>query len=115
MATIGRNASERIANIRNFFLDAEKDYLKKLLMDHENVEKIQKYKKMPLEIIISVCETIMRSMELGVMVTAEGEIKVIDEKASTKFEKQLVLLMASIDDREIVKETEQEDNDELER
>ena len=115
MATIGRNINGRIAEIRDFFLSAEKDYLKELLKAPENKEKIKNYKKMPLDIIVSVCESIIKSMELGVIVTTEGEIKVIDEITSSRLEKQLVLLMASIDDYEIVKSTNDEVEEELER
>lgn len=98
MSTVGRNTSEKLAEIRDYFLDAEKDYVELLLKDEDNVDRIYAYTKLPLNKILQRVKVLIQAMEIGVCKNKDGKEFIIDETLSEKIEKRLVLLMASIDD-----------------
>ena len=98
MSTVGRNTSGKVAEIRDYFLDAEKDYVEILLKDEDNVDKIYDYAKLPLSNILQRVKILIHTMEIGVYKTKDGKQIIIDEKLSEKIEKRLVLLLSSIDD-----------------
>lgn len=98
MSTVGRNQSGKVAEIRDYFLDVEKDYVAALLKDEDNVDRIYDYTKLPLSNILQRVKILIQAMEIGVYKTKSGKQIIIDENLSEKIEKRLVLLMASIDD-----------------
>ena len=98
MGTIGRNGNDNIAKLRDDILTKEKDYLAELLKVEENVENLRQYKKMHLATIITVAKTIIDTLDAGTMMVQNSQIKAIDKDTKETLRKQLVLLMASIDD-----------------
>lgn len=105
MATVGRNISGEVAYIRDYFLSlkGENLYLKELIKDKENINKIIAYLKMPLKKVVNKAKAIIKAMELGFYKNKDGNITIIDEAISAKLEKELVLLLASIEDLTLVK------------
>ena len=106
MSTIGRNTNRKVSEIRDYFLGAEEEFLSLLLKNENNIDKIYDYTKMPLELIIKKAKKLIEVMELGAFKDKNGKFIIINEEISAKIEKQLILLMASIDDVTLVNELE---------
>ena len=101
MGTIGRNDNGNIADIRDYILTTEKDYLKELLLSEENLKRLHEYQNMPLATIIRVSKTIIETLETSIITDINGKTRPIDEGTNEVLRKQLVLLMASIDNIEM--------------
>ena len=102
MSTEGRNMDERVANIRDYFLGAEEEYFKELLTNKKNVKKIEEYLHESLETILKKAKRLIEIMELGAYKDENDKVVIINKELSEKIEKQLILLMASIDNVTLV-------------
>jgi len=103
MSSVGRNTSDKVAEIRDYFLGAEKEQLNSLLQNKNNVEKIYKHMQKPLSKTIEQAKFIINAMELGYYKDENGKLVELDDELCEKLEKKLILLMASIDDVEFVR------------
>lgn len=111
MATIGRNMDERVSEIRDYFLGAEEEYFNELLKSGKNIKKIEQYMEMPLKTILAKTKKLIEIMEIGAYKDKNDKVVVINEELSQKIEKQLILLIASIDDVELVSALELRSDD----
>lgn len=104
MSTQGRNVDGNIAYIRDTFLNTkgEHSFLQELIKDKNNIKKINEYRSMPLKKVVAQAKAIINAMEVGIYKDKSGN-HVVDEKTSVMLEKELVLLLASIEDAILAK------------
>lgn len=97
MATIGNNASAKIAHVRDSYFDSEEfEYLKELLKDPKEMAIHQKLLKKNVEVLYKKAQALMLAVELGQF----------DEKQMAKAEYKITHLLAAIEDFEKVLELE---------
>ena len=102
MGSTGRNINGKIAEIRDYFLGCESDLLDLLLQKEENVNKIYQYSRMSFSEVLAKIKALIEAMETGYIRDKNNKLVELNEELCSKIEKQLVLLMASIEDLEYV-------------